>query len=79
MRRPLAETLLDLTGAAFESPQDAQQIHITSMSVDIPIEVRLRRSEANGDWELLADMPSWRWQTGLEEERGRLRIKLDSE
>jgi hypothetical protein len=71
MRRTLSETMIELADAAI-APAEAAGMRITSFDIDIPIEVRLRK---NGDeWDLLADLPQWRWQTGLEELRSRLRL-----
>ncbi len=79
MRRPLAETMIDLTSAAipFGQAEPVEALHITSLVIDVPIEVRLRRSA--GELEFLADIPSWRWQTGLEEPRSRLKIRWEEE
>jgi hypothetical protein len=63
--------MVELAGAAM-APAEAAGMRIISLDIDIPIEVRLRR---NGDeWDLIADIPQWRWQTGLEELRSRLRL-----
>jgi len=71
MRRTLSETMVELAGAA-TVPAEAAGMRITSLDIDIPIEVRLRKN--GGEWDLLADLPQWRWQTGLEELRSRLRL-----
>jgi len=72
MRRPLAETLLELAGALEPEGGRDPSLRITRLFIDVPIEIRLTKS---GDaWELQADLPQWRWQTGLEELPGRLRL-----
>ena len=72
MRRPLAETLLELAGALVPADGGDPSLRITRLFIDVPIEIRLEKSGV--DWELHADLPQWRWQTGLEELPGRLRL-----
>ena len=79
MRRLLSETLTDLSGAAFAVRGDGPRVRITELVIDVPIEVRLRRNQTNtqDQWELLGDVPQWRWQTGLEELLGRIRVRWE--
>lgn len=75
MRRPLWETLVDLADAASVPGAGPERLRVTSLAMDLPIEVRLHRTA--GEWELLADLPQWRWQTGLEELRSRLTLRWE--
>lgn len=75
MLRPLAETLLELTGAMRPPEEVGSPLRVTALSIDLPIEVRLR--PRGDEWEFLADLPQWRWQTGMEELRGRLRLRWE--
>jgi hypothetical protein len=77
MRRPLAETMIDLVSAADPVGEAERILRITSLAIDVPIEVRLRRIA--GELEFLADVPSWRWQTGMEEPHSRLKIRWEEE
>ncbi|MGH7451622.1 MAG: hypothetical protein ACRENG_09780 [bacterium] len=77
IRRPLAETMIDLVSAAAPVGEAEPILRITSLAIDVPIEVRLRRIA--GELELLADVPSWRWQTGMEEPRSCLKICWEEE
>ena len=80
MRRTLSDLLIELAGGAVPGDRAVAADHvvtITALSLDLPIEVRLRR--VGGEWELLADLPQWRWQTGAEELRSRLRLSWGME
>ena len=72
MRRALWETVTDVVGAVRSLAGPGASLRVTSVSFDLPIEVRLTRH--GPETELLADVPRWRWQTGREEPRGRLRV-----
>ena len=48
MRRPLAETLLELAGALVPAAGGDPSLRITSLFIDVPIEIRLEKS--GGDW-----------------------------
>lgn len=50
-------------------------LRVNSLALDVPVEMLLRRS-AN-EPELLGDVPNWRWQTGWEPPRSRLRIRWE--
>jgi hypothetical protein len=72
MRRPLWETLVELVEAVRPAPEAAEGITVRSVRMDLPIEVQVRQA-ADGP-ELLADLPSWRWSTVFDRQRGRLRL-----
>jgi len=77
MRRPLSETLAEV--AAVLQPGDLldETLHVVSGFLDLPVEVRLRRT--GDELELLADLPSWRWQDGFTERPGHLRLSWQQE
>jgi len=75
MRRPLAETLADLAGAAMPFGEAELLVRVTSLVIDMPLEIRMRKIAE--EYELLADVPTWRWQTGFEEPRSRLKIRWE--
>jgi hypothetical protein len=70
MRRPLSETLLDLLGSVTSTP--TAMFRVSGVYLDLPLEIRVRFTEAGV--EVLADAPSWRWQTEFNEPRSRVRI-----
>ena len=73
MPRSLSETLVELASAAI-LPAEKVGVQITGLALDLPMEIRLRRSGPD-EWELLADLPQWRWQTGREGMRSRVRLQ----
>jgi hypothetical protein len=77
MRRPLSETLVDLAVPLMRiSPGDLTEgLRVTRLDLAVPIEVRFHLGDEGTV--LLADVPSWRWQTGLEELRGRLTVRWE--
>ena len=76
MRRPLADTLLDLVGAADE-PEELAIVRVSGLEIDVPIEVSVRR--IGEDLELLGDVPSWRWTTAFDDPLGRLKARMQLE
>jgi hypothetical protein len=72
VRRALWETLAELVEAAGPD-QDAGALRITGVDLDLPVEVRAR--PADDGWELLGDLPRWRWRGGFDERPARLRLR----
>jgi hypothetical protein len=72
MRRTLSETLVELAESTQPLPEIAPWLRVTGLTLDLPIEIALRRLA--GEAELLADAPRWRWRTPFDEVPGRLRI-----
>lgn len=74
MRRALWETVTELI-ASISPGDDTGGLRVTSLSLNVPVEVLLRRApdEAEG-LELLGDLPRWRWTTAFDEQRGRLKL-----
>lgn len=73
MPRLLSDTLVELAEAAI-LPAEKVGVKITGFALDLPLEIRLRRNGSD-EWEPLADLPQWRWQTGREPLRSRLRLQ----
>jgi hypothetical protein len=72
MRRALWETLANLAEAV--QPAAGAGLRVHAVHLDLPIEVALVRTGA--DWDLLADLPRWRWRGGFDEQPSRLRLSL---
>ena len=77
MKRALADTLTDLVEGICHPAGAEAPLKVTSLRLDVPLEVTL--ALLDGDWQFYADLPSWRWQTGSEALRARLRIRWESE
>jgi hypothetical protein len=77
MRRTLSDTLIEMALAFQPDERAALLLRLAGGSLDLPVEVRLRRS--GGELELLADLPGWRWQDGFVEQPGRLRVTWQQE
>jgi hypothetical protein len=71
MRRTLAETLVDLVDA-IRTPGEPAVLRVTSVTLDLPIQVSLRQTGT--ELEFLADVPRWRWITVFDEPLGRLQF-----
>jgi hypothetical protein len=72
MRRALWETLVEAIDAVRPQIGVEKGVHVTRLSLDLPIEVRVL--PIGSDTELLADLPRWRWESGFDEPRGRLKV-----
>jgi hypothetical protein len=72
MRRPLADTLLDALGAVSPPPTEAVSLRVTAVDLDLPVEIALL--PVGSETVLLADLPRWRWTTGFDAPRNRLRV-----
>ncbi len=70
-RQPLAEMLVDLIGAV--SPDCKSGLRVTSVLLDLPVEIRLLQS--GDEFILLADLPRWRWATDFDEVRSRINLE----
>jgi len=70
----LWETVSELI-EALASPQAAEMgLHITKMTVDMPMELVVVQTEVG--FRLLIDAPHYRWDVGLRPKTGRLRLAL---
>jgi hypothetical protein len=76
MRRELWETLVELL-VALTPDNDATTLRVTSMHLDLPVELRLR--QGSDGLRLLADLPRWRWRAGMSEPLGRMQIVIHEE
>lgn len=75
MRRSLAETLTGLAEAMSPAPEIQEWIRVTSLTMDVPIEIAMHGQTENA--ELFANPPQWRWRTPFDEIPSRLRITLE--
>jgi len=75
VRRALWETISELIESVLTDDGVAGALRVTGLSLDVPVEVLLRRAlDEAGDVELLGDLPRWRWTTVFDEQRGRLKL-----
>ena len=73
MKRALSETLIELAHAVMPSDgPEAAVIRVTSVEMDLPVEVTIRRSIEGV--EFLADLPSWRLTTVFDAPKSRMRV-----
>jgi hypothetical protein len=74
MQRPFWETLVEMAEAV--APTTAETgIRVTSLHLDVPIQVQIRQSHG-GELEFLADVPQWRWTTEFDLRPCRMRLTL---
>ncbi len=75
MRPELWETVVDLVASVLPDDEAQNVVRVTSVSLDVPIEVMMRGGAKNdGEIELLAHLPRWRWTTAFDGRRGRLKL-----
>ena len=73
MRRPLAETLVEIVGALAPKEDLDGGVRVRGLRLDLPMEVALGDGPGpDGAGELLADLPSWRWRTLFDHPLSRL-------
>ncbi len=72
MRPTFAQTLVDLAAATQPAPEIAAWLRVTELTIDMPLEMAMRRGE--GETDFLAHAPRWRWRTTFDELPSRLRI-----
>ncbi len=73
MRRPLAETLVEIVGALAPEESRDGEVRVRGLRLDLPVEVALGDgSGPDAAGELLADLPSWRWRTLFDHPLSRL-------
>jgi hypothetical protein len=71
----LWETISELIESVLPDDGVAGALRVTALSLDVPVEVLLRRApDEAGGVELLVDLPRWRWTTVFDERRGRLKL-----
>jgi hypothetical protein len=73
MQRAFWETLVDMAEAVAPTAGEAG-IRVTSLELDVPIQVQLRQS--HGEMEFLADVPRWRWTSDFDLRPCRMRVTL---
>ncbi len=73
MQRPFWQTLVEMAEAV--APTAAETgIRVTSLHLDVPIQVQMRQSHE--ELEFLADVPQWRWTTDFDLRPCRMRLTL---
>jgi hypothetical protein len=72
MRRALWEMIAEVVDSVQPHANGGPVVRVTSVYVDMPIEIALRRTSTGV--EVLADVPRSRWHSGFGEQRGRLRF-----
>lgn len=72
MRRSLAETIVNLADAMHPQGPAGAMVRVTELSMSVPIEVALRR--VGDEFEVLGDLPRWRWKTGFDETPGQMAL-----
>lgn len=75
MRRPLAETLVEMLDTMGPIRVGAAGLRISSIALDLPLEVLL--TGPDDDPVLLANHPRWRWTTDFDERPGRLNALIE--
>ena len=75
MRRPLADTLVDLVESMTPVRAGAAGVRVSSLAIDLPLEVLL--TGPADDPVLLANHPRWRWVTEFDDFSGRLAAQID--
>ena len=75
MRRPLADTLVDLVESMTPARAGAAGVRVASLAIDLPLEVLVAGTA--DDPVLLANHPRWRWVTEFDDYPGRLAAHID--
>lgn len=75
MRPELWETVVDLVGSAMPDDEAQNVVRVTSIWLDVPIEVTMRSgARTSEEVKVLAHLPRWRWTTVFDDQRGRLKL-----
>ncbi len=75
MKRELWETLAEILEAASAHDLPGEQMRITRLSLDLPMEIDLPKT--NDAFVFRGDAPRTRWDAGFKPPLGRLRIRLE--
>lgn len=75
MRRPLADTLVDLVETMTPVRAGAAGLRVASLAIDVPLEVLV--TGPADDPVLLANHPRWRWVTDFDDVLSRLTAHID--
>lgn len=76
-RRPLGELVAEFGDVLALSPARAHGMHVTALTMMLPLEVTLQR--AADDLVVTGDAPRWRWRTPFDREPGHLTLYLREE
>ena len=75
--RDFSDTLVELAEALGAAPEISSFLRVRGLTLDFPLEVRLKRR--GEEWRFVADAPTWRWRTPFDVHPGRLRITWEEE
>ena len=73
-RRPLGEVIVELSESLATEHVPPSLFRVTTLAVDVPIEVALERS--GSDIVFVADAPRWRWRSVFDRTPGRMTLHL---
>lgn len=76
MPAPLSVTVTALLENLLGTAPDAAAVRVTSLTVDLPAEATITRSDTGGPTVLMGP-PQWRWRTAFDRRPGRLRLTVD--
>lgn len=76
MKRPLFQTVVDFAEAILPRA-DTANLRVSRVSVDTPLELAILRED--GELQVLAGPPRWRWTTAFDSRPGRLRLDFAPE
>jgi hypothetical protein len=76
-RRELWETITELVDALTVPDGERIGLHVTDVDINLPVEVVLAPTEVG--FKVYVDVPAWRQETGIQHQKGRLRIRLSEE
>jgi len=75
MKRELWESIVDLVDSVIAADLAGTGLRIESAAFDMPLNVVLRPTEVG--FKFMADAPEWRFESGLDNQPGRLRLRLE--
>lgn len=76
-RRLLGETLSEIAGSALDlGPGAAQMVRVTSIELDLPIDIRIARLGTEAV--LVGDVPLFHWRTDFDPPPARLQVSFES-
>lgn len=74
MRRELWELITDLATASATSEAMQAGVHVSSLEIDLPVEVQVQPTEVG--FRLFVDVPRSLWTEGLREQPTRMKLNL---
>lgn len=76
-RRELWETITEIVGALTVPDAESIGLRVTDVDINLPVEVVLAPTDVG--FKVYVDVPAWRTETGIQHQKGRLRIRLTEE